>query len=195
MINIVLFGPPGCGKGTQAKMIVRKFGFIHLSTGMIFRSHMKKNTKLGNLVNYYIKSGKLVPDTITTNILNNELKKNLKKNGIIYDGYPRTIQQVFSLEKNLKILSLGRINIIFSFLIKKKIIIDRLINRGKVSNRIDDTNILIVKKRINEYEKETSLIWKNKKWKKFLVKIDATISINRISILIEKNINNLLKTS
>ncbi|AGW85986.1 Adenylate kinase [Blattabacterium sp. (Nauphoeta cinerea)] len=192
MIHIILFGPPGCGKGTQAKIISNKFGFIHLSTGMIFRDHIKRKTNLGKLASYYINKGVLVPDRITTNMLNTEIQKYLKSKGIIYDGYPRTQNQIFSLEKVLKKFCLGKINIIFYFFIPKNMIINRLLKRGKTSNRNDDTDIITVQRRIKEYDQETSLIWKNHKCKNNIVKLNASLSIEKISIFMEKKIMSLL---
>ncbi|WP_185869449.1 adenylate kinase family protein [Blattabacterium cuenoti] len=194
MIHIILFGPPGCGKGTQAKIIADKFGFIHLSTGMIFRNHIKEKTNLGKIANFYIKKGLLVPDYITTNMVNREIQKYFQENGIIYDGYPRTKNQIYFLEKILNQFSLGKINIVFYFFIKNNIIINRLLKRGKISLREDDTNIITVKKRIKEYNKESSLIWNDfKKNQIYLFKLDASFSIKKISIFIEKKIHNFLK--
>ncbi|WP_185882782.1 nucleoside monophosphate kinase [Blattabacterium cuenoti] len=193
MIHIILFGPPGCGKGTQAKFIKNQFGFVHLSTGIMFRKHIEKKTSIGKKVSYYINRGKLVPDLITTNIFIEEMKKCFHYKGIIYDGYPRTEKQILSLEKTLKYFSLGKINIIFHFKIQKEVIIYRLLNRGKTSFRKDDININTVEKRIEEYNKKTSLIWKNQKWKNHLVEIKANYSIKEISIFVEKKILNFVK--
>ncbi|WP_185877749.1 adenylate kinase family protein [Blattabacterium cuenoti] len=192
MIHIILFGPPGCGKGTQARIIKKKFGYAHLSTGLIFRHHIRNHTTLGKVVNRYVNNGKLVPDIITKNIVNKEIKKLIHTKGIIYDGYPRTKDQIFSLEMILEKLSIGKLNIIFFFLLKKSIIINRLLNRSKVSNRNDDKDIKIVKKRIDEYDKETSSIWKNKKWKKIITRLEGNSSIKEISFFIEKKINKIL---
>ncbi|WP_185859131.1 adenylate kinase family protein [Blattabacterium cuenoti] len=194
MIHIILFGPPGCGKGTQAKIIANKFGFSHLSTGMIFRNHMKRKTDLGKLASFYINKGILVPDMITTNMLNIEIQKNFYSKGIIFDGYPRTRNQIFSLEKTLKKFCLGTVNIIFYFSIQKNLIIDRLLKRGKTSHRNDDTNIMTVQKRIEEYNKETSLIWNSDpKWKNNIIKLNASLSVEKISLFIEEKIKNFLK--
>ncbi|WP_185865849.1 adenylate kinase family protein [Blattabacterium cuenoti] len=193
MIHIILFGPPGCGKGTQAKIIATKFGFSHLSTGMIFRNHMKRKTDLGKTASFYINKGILVPDMITTNMLNIEIQKHFYEKGIIYDGYPRTRNQIFSLEKALKKFCLGTINIIFYFYIQKNLIIDRLLKRGKKSHRNDDTNIITVQRRIEEYNKETSSIWNSDpKWKNNIIKLNASLSVNSISLLIEEKIKNFL---
>ncbi|MDR1804774.1 MAG: nucleoside monophosphate kinase [Flavobacteriales bacterium] len=191
MIHIILFGPPGCGKGTQAKILENKFGFIHLSPGRIFRHHIKNKTSLGQFASYYINKGILVPDKITTNMLNLEMKKYIQSKGIIYDGYPRTKNQVFSLEKILQEFSLGEINIIFSFCIQKDLLINRLLKRGRISHRNDDTNIITVKRRIEEYNKETAFIWKEKKWKNNIITLNASYSVKNISLLIEKSIMKL----
>ncbi|WP_185866421.1 adenylate kinase family protein [Blattabacterium cuenoti] len=193
MIHIVLFGPPGCGKGTQARILKKKFGLIHLSTGVMFRHHIKCQTSLGKLVRYYLKKGLLVPDRITTNMLNVEIKKSISSRGIIYDGYPRTKNQVFSLEEILKEKSIGKIDIIFDFSIEKNLLINRLLNRGKISYRDDDTDIITVKKRIEEYEKETACIWNEEKWKNIIVKVKASFSIEDVSLFIEKKIMNFFE--
>ncbi|WP_185876668.1 adenylate kinase family protein [Blattabacterium cuenoti] len=194
MVNIILFGPPGCGKGTQAKIIAKKFGFIHLSTGMIFRNHMMKKTDLGKIASYYINNGILVPDTITTNMLNVEIQKYFFTKGIIFDGYPRTKNQIFSLEEILKKFVLGKMDLIFYFSIQKRTIMNRLLKRGEKSQRNDDTNITTVKRRIEEYERETAKIWNNNssKWVNNIIKLNASLSIEEISLFIEKKIESLL---
>ncbi|WP_185868368.1 adenylate kinase family protein [Blattabacterium cuenoti] len=194
MIHIILFGPPGCGKGTQSKIIEKKFGFFHLSTGMIFRDHIKRKTSLGKLVNFYINKGKLVPDQITTKILVDKVKELFQYKGIIYDGYPRTKNQILSLKKILNRFSLGKINLIFYFNLQKDLIIKRLLQRGKTSNRNDDININTVNRRIEEYNKETSLIWKNSLLKNNnIIMLNASLSIKKISVFIEKKIYDLMK--
>ncbi|WP_185859730.1 nucleoside monophosphate kinase [Blattabacterium cuenoti] len=187
MIHIVLFGPPGCGKGTQARILKKKFEFTHLSTGVMFRHHIKCKTNLGKIVHYYLNQGLLVPDHITTNMLNVEIKKNISSKGIIYDGYPRTKNQVFSLEKILKEQSIGKIDVIFNFSIKKNLLINRLLNRGRTSYRDDDTDIITVQRRIEGY-KETACIWNEEKWKNVIVKVNASSSIEEISLFIEDKI-------
>ncbi|WP_185864311.1 adenylate kinase family protein [Blattabacterium cuenoti] len=192
MIHIILFGPPGCGKGTQAKIIVKKFGFIHLSTGIIFRNHIKNKTNLGDLSSFYIRKGVLVPDKITTNMLKIEIEKHINAKGIVYDGYPRTKNQIIFLEKILEQFDLGKIDQIFYFYIKKDMIINRLLKRGETSNRNDDVNIITIKRRIKEYEKETSLIWNSSKWNNnILTKINGSLSINEISHVIGKKIKEI----
>ncbi|WP_185861979.1 adenylate kinase family protein [Blattabacterium cuenoti] len=191
MIHIILFGPPGCGKGTQAQIIAKKFDFIHLSTGMIFRDNIKKKTKLGKLASCYINKGILVPDFITTKMLNIEVQKHFHAKGIIYDGYPRTKNQILSLKEILKKFYLGNINIIFHFFIQEKLIINRLLKRGKISHRNDDTDIITVNKRIEEYNKETAFIWNNDKYGKNIIKLNASFPIKKISFFIEKKIMNL----
>ncbi|WP_185881749.1 nucleoside monophosphate kinase [Blattabacterium cuenoti] len=188
MIHIVLFGPPGCGKGTQARILKKKFGFVHLSTGVMFRHHIKCKTNLGKIVHYYLNQGLLVPDHITTNMLNVEIKKNISSKGIIYDGYPRTKNQVFSLEKILKEQSIGKIDVIFNFSIEKNLLINRLLNRGKTSYRDDDTDLITVQRRIEEYKRESACIWNEEKWKNVIVRVDASSSIEDVSLFIEDQI-------
>ncbi|WP_185870910.1 adenylate kinase family protein [Blattabacterium cuenoti] len=191
MIHIVLFGPPGCGKGTQAKILEKKFEFVHLSTGIIFRNHIKNKTNLGELSSYYLSKGILVPDEITTNMLEIEVKKYVNAKGIIYDGYPRTRKQINFLEKLLEKYHLGVINKIFYFYIKKELIINRLLKRGKTSNRNDDIDIFTIQRRIKEYEEETLLIWNETKWKNNIVKLDASLSRDKIFFFIKEKIKEI----
>ena len=157
MKNIVLFGPPGAGKGTQAEVIKLKYDLFHISTGDVFRNNIKNNTDLGLLAKGYMNKGELVPDEITINMLSEVVEKNIPVNGFIFDGFPRTESQAIALDKLL-----GKFNTSISGMIalevNDEILINRLLERGKGSGRADDSNRKIIENRINEYYTKTAIL-------------------------------------
>lgn len=181
MIHIILFGPPGSGKGTQAQRIAEKFGFIHLSTGEIFRKHVVEQTSLGRLVQSYMDQGLLVPDDITTDMFKEELGKHVSAKGLIYDGYPRTINQAKALDDILKERSLGLVELALFFSIKDEILIERISKRGKTSGRSDDCDLQIIRNRIAEYHKKTDAVAYYYEQKGCIVKIEAEGSITEVT--------------
>lgn len=155
MLNIVLFGPPGSGKGTQAAKLVERYGLIHLSTGDIFRANIKGETELGKLAKSYMDKGQLVPDEVTIGMLESEADKHASPKGFIFDGFPRTIFQAESLEKYLA----GRntsISMMLSLEVDEEELKKRLLLRGKDSGRADDQNPEIIQNRINVYHRDTA---------------------------------------
>ncbi|HLV23629.1 MAG TPA: adenylate kinase [Moheibacter sp.] len=155
MINIVLFGPPGSGKGTQAKFLEEKFNLKQLSTGDMFRFNLKNQTELGKLAQSYMDKGHLVPDEVTTNMLRAELKIHTGYSGFIFDGYPRTTAQAESLDKILKEDLNQKVSVCLSLKVEDEILVNRLLERGKESGRADDANEEIIRERIVEYYKKT----------------------------------------
>ena len=154
MINIVLFGKPGSGKGTQAKFLMEKYDLIHISTGDIFRG-IDKETPLGKEVCSYIDNGGLVPDELTLKVLFDEVSKHKNHNGILYDGFPRTIKQAKSLDKYL--LSIGSsVNATIQIEADDDILVERILERGKTSNRVDDQDEVRIRNRYVEYNEKTS---------------------------------------
>jgi len=154
MLNIVLFGPPGAGKGTQSEKLIAKYNLVHLSTGDIFRANIKGETELGKLAKTYMDAGNLVPDEVTINMLAAELDKSPNSNGFIFDGFPRTQAQAAALDslllsKNTSITSMLALEVAEDELKK------RLLIRGKDSGRADDQNPEIIQNRINEYNQKT----------------------------------------
>ena len=156
MINIVLFGPPGCGKGTQAQNLVKKFNLKQISTGDILRDNTKNGTELGKLAKPYMDKGELVPDQITIDMLIDELKKPTDAKGFIFDGFPRTAFQTEALEGIVKDVLNDQIDICLSLVVEDEILVKRLLERGKTSGRSDDADENIIRNRIKEYYTKTT---------------------------------------
>ncbi|MFT4577014.1 MAG: adenylate kinase [Polaribacter sp.] len=157
MKNIVLFGPPGAGKGTQATLLKEKYDLIHISTGDVFRFNIKNETEIGLLAKKYMDEGDLVPDEVTINMLKAEVNKNADANGFIFDGFPRTESQakaldLFLTDKNTKI------NGMVALEVSEDLLVARLLERGKVSGRTDDTDEGKIRNRFNEYNTKTAIL-------------------------------------
>jgi adenylate kinase len=155
-MNIVLFGPPGAGKGTQAEKLAEKFDFIHLSTGDIIRRNIKAKNELGQLASSYIDKGELVPDNVTIKMLEDEVNKHPDTKGIIFDGFPRTINQAKELDRFLADKYDAKIDKMLSLEVEDEELIKRLIKRGKTSGRPDDADPGIIRNRIVEYNNKTA---------------------------------------
>ncbi len=156
MINIVLFGPPGSGKGTQAENLISKFNLKQISTGDLFRYNMKNDTELGKLAKFYIDKGELVPDEVTTDMLREEVQKPTESAGFIFDGYPRTANQTEALENIVKEVLNSEISVCLSLVVEDETLVKRLIKRGETSGRTDDSNEEIIRNRIKEYYSKTA---------------------------------------
>lgn len=155
MINIVLFGKPGAGKGTQADFLKHKYNLVHLSTGDIFRFNMKNDTELGKLAKSYIDNGDLVPDEVTINMLQDEVEKNPQAKGFLFDGFPRTIAQAEALDKFLAGKNQG-ITATVALEANDEILVQRLLERGKTSGRADDQDEEKIRNRYQEYNEKTA---------------------------------------
>jgi adenylate kinase len=158
MINLILFGPPGSGKGTQAQHLIEKYQLIHISTGDLFRYEMSNDTPLGLQAKAYMAEGKLVPDTITIGMLRNKVEAHPEANGFIFDGFPRTIPQAealdaFLAEKNTAITGLVALEV------DDEEIVQRIKKRGLTSGRPDDNDEAIIRKRISVYKAETTPVF------------------------------------
>ena len=156
MINIVLFGPPGSGKGTQAQNLIQKFNLKQISTGDLFRHNIKNETELGKLAKSYMDKGELVPDQVTIDMLIDELKKPTDAQGFIFDGFPRTAFQTEALEDIVKNVLNDQIDICISLVVEDEILVKRLLERGKTSGRSDDADENIIRNRIKEYYTKTA---------------------------------------
>ncbi len=158
MINLILFGPPGSGKGTQASKLVDKYNLLHISTGDLFRYEMGNNTPLGKEAKSYIEKGELVPDSVTVGMLRSRVDANPEVAGYIFDGFPRTTPQAEALdellsEKGEAVSSLVMLDVPDEELVK------RLLERGKTSGRKDDADESIIRNRIEVYKSETTPVF------------------------------------
>ena len=157
MTNLVLFGPPGAGKGTQAEFLKEKYNLVHISTGDVFRYNIKNETALGNLAKSFIDKGHLVPDQVTIDMLEAEVEKNADAKGFIFDGFPRTSAQADALD-TLMTKKDSQINAMIALEVEDEILVERLLERGKTSGRKDDANEEIIRNRIKVYYAETSIL-------------------------------------
>lgn len=154
MINIVLFGPPGAGKGTQSEGIIAKYKLSHLSTGDLFRKHLKEGTPLGKLAQQYMDAGNLVPDQVVIDMVDDRIKSDGKVNGYIFDGFPRTVAQAEALDKLMNGKN-NPISCMIALEVNKDELVRRLLNRGKTSGRTDDQDEAKIQNRIAVYKNET----------------------------------------
>ncbi len=155
MLNIVLFGPPGAGKGTQAAKLLEKYKLVHLSTGDILRSELANRTKLGLEARKYMDKGELVPDAVVIKMIEGKINNNPTAKGFIFDGFPRTKAQAKALDDLLKKKNTP-ITMMLALEVEKEELIKRLLLRGKESGRSDDQDKSIIENRIKVYNKETT---------------------------------------
>ncbi|SKB52336.1 Adenylate kinase [Sphingobacterium nematocida] len=149
MLNLVLFGPPGAGKGTQSEKLISKYNLVHISTGDLFRAHIKNQTDLGKQVSQMIAEGNLVPDSITIAMLEEEIKKNPEAKGFIFDGFPRTVAQAEALDQFL-VDNNSAISGVIALDVNEEELTQRIAKRQEISGRADDAADKL-KKRIEEY--------------------------------------------
>ena len=157
MTNLVLFGPPGAGKGTQAEFLKDKYHLIHISTGDVFRFNIKNETALGMLAKSYMDKGELVPDQVTIDMLEAEVEKNTDADGFIFDGFPRTDAQAEALDKLMESKD-SAISAMIALEVDDEILVKRLVTRGKTSGRVDDADETIIRNRIKEYYNKTAIL-------------------------------------
>jgi adenylate kinase len=155
MLNIVLFGPPGAGKGTQSEFLIQKYGLVHLSTGDIFRANIKGDTELGQLAKSYMDKGELVPDEVTIRMLESKVNKHPEAAGFIFDGFPRTGPQAKALDAFLA--SRGtEITRMVALEVEEEELRKRLKGRAESSGRPDDADPVVIQNRIDVYNRETA---------------------------------------
>lgn len=155
MINLILFGPPGAGKGTQSALIKEKFDLVHLSTGDMFRFHLKNETELGKLAKTYMDAGNLVPDQVVIDMIDKKLEEEKDANGFIFDGFPRTIDQAKALDELLEKKG-WKIDKMVSLEVDEDELVKRLLLRGQESGRKDDQDESVIRNRMKVYEEQTA---------------------------------------
>lgn len=178
MTNLVLFGPPGAGKGTQAEVLKEKYNLVHISTGDVFRYNIKNATELGTLAKSYIDKGQLVPDTVTIDMLAAEVEKNADAKGFIFDGFPRTEAQADALATLLASKGTDVAGMV-ALEVDDEVLVQRLLERGKTSGRADDADEDVIRNRIKVYYAETAIL------KGFYEKQDKYHGVNGVGTVAE----------
>ena len=193
MTNLIMFGPPGAGKGTQALKVSNHFNFNHLSTGGLFRYNIGNNTDLGQLAKTFMDKGELVPDEITTEMLKNDVNQQQNPKGFIFDGFPRTLSQAQNLddfleEKNTRIHGFISLKVSYDTLVK------RLLLRGKNSGRNDDRNEEVIRIRIQEYYNKTNTLIDFYQDRDIVFEIDGEQKIDVITYSMIRLVNSIAKS-
>jgi adenylate kinase len=187
MTNVVIFGAPGSGKGTQSELIIKKYGLDHISTGDVLRAEIKNKTELGKIAEGYISKGQLVPDELIIDMLASVLDSKKESKGVIFDGFPRTIPQGKALDTMLKERG-TQVSVVVSLDVEETELIDRLIKRGQMSGRSDD-NLETIKSRLEVYHGQTSPLKQYYVEQKKLAAIKGVGSLEEIFARIEKAID------
>ena len=176
MFNLILFGPPGSGKGTQSEKLVLKYGLKHLSTGDLLRSEINRQTALGLEAKNFMDKGQLVPDEVVIGMISSALDENPQAKGFLFDGFPRTAAQAEALDKLLD-LKKASIAVMLAMNVSEEELVKRLVKRGETSGRSDDNNELVIRARITEYHNKTTAVaeYYNRFNKVVMVKGEGTI--------------------
>jgi adenylate kinase len=180
MINIVLFGKPGAGKGTQAEFLKDKYNLVHISTGDIFRYNLSNNTELGQQARVYMDRGDLVPDELTIKMLQDEIEKNTQAKGFLFDGFPRTLAQADALDKFLATKGWS-ITATIALEANDEVLVQRILERGKTSGRTDDQDEEKIRNRYNEYNQKTAPLINYYTEKELFYPVDGIGSIEEIT--------------
>jgi adenylate kinase len=160
MFNLILFGPPGSGKGTQSESIIAEFGLKHLSTGNLLREEIGNSTTLGLEAKRFMDAGQLVPDEVVIGMVDNFMQADPEAKGFLFDGFPRTTAQCIALDALLKSKS-SEINVVLALEVSEEELVKRFLGRGLTSGRSDDTNETIIRARIQEYHDKTTAVAKH----------------------------------
>ena len=191
MFNLILFGPPGSGKGTQSDKLVAKYGLVHLSTGNLLREEIQQQTPLGLEAKSFMDKGQLVPDEVVIGMVDSYFDKHKEARGFLFDGFPRTVAQAKALDSLLELKKTG-ISTVLALEVGEEELVKRLLNRGKTSGRSDDTNEEVIRKRFAVYINETTPVAEHyKRLKKFQsVKGEGTVDqiFDSISEVLDKKI-------
>ena len=157
MFNLILFGPPGSGNGTQSEKLIARYGLKHLSTGDLLRSEINRQTSLGQAAKNFMDKGQLVPDEVVIGMISSALDENPQAKGFLFDGFPRTSAQAEALDNLLKFKK-DSIAVMLALDVSEEELVKRLIKRGETSGRSDDTNEQIIRARITEYSTKTAVV-------------------------------------
>ncbi len=157
MFNIILFGPPGSGKGTQSEKLIAAYGLKHLSTGDLLRSEIARQTPLGLEAKSIMDRGQLVPDEVVVGMISSALEANPQAKGFLFDGFPRTVAQSEALDKLLSLKNTA-IGVVLALQVTEEELVSRLLNRGLTSGRSDDNNESVIRARIKEYQDKTTVV-------------------------------------
>ncbi|EDP72145.1 adenylate kinase [Flavobacteriales bacterium ALC-1] len=190
MTNLVLFGPPGAGKGTQANFLKEKYDLVHISTGDVFRYNIKNETALGTLAKSYMDKGHLVPDQVTIDMLEAEVNRNAGANGFIFDGFPRNEVQAEALDRILEAKD-SEVSAMVALEVEDETLVNRLLERGKTSGRKDDSDEAIIRNRIKVYYNETAILKDYYSAQKKYHGVDGIGSIEEITVRLNKVIDSL----
>lgn len=193
MLNVLIFGAPGSGKGTQSEELIRRYGFRHISTGELLRAEIKAQTELGQAAAGYINEGHLVPDSLIVDMMEKLISTLVDTEGIIFDGFPRTIPQAEAMETMLAHHG-WKVDIVLNLQVPEEMLIERLLNRGKISGRSDD-NIEAIRKRLDVYANETAPLVDFFTRKNVLHNVVGTGTIEEIALRIAPIVDKFRKVS
>lgn len=193
MLNVLIFGAPGSGKGTQSEELIRRYGFRHISTGELLRAEIKAQTELGQAATGYINEGHLVPDSLIVDMMEKLISTLVDTEGIIFDGFPRTIPQAEAMETMLAHHG-WKVDIVLNLQVPEEMLIERLLNRGKISGRSDD-NIETIRKRLDVYANETAPLVDFFTQKNVLHNVVGTGTIEEIALRIAPIVDKFRKVS
>ena len=191
MFNLILFGPPGSGKGTQSERLVEKYGVVHLSTGNLLRAEIAQKTPLGLEAKSFIDKGQLVPDEVVIGMVDSYFDLHKDARGFLFDGFPRTVAQARALDRLLE-LKKTSISAVLALEVNEEELVKRLLNRGKTSGRSDDTDESVIRKRFSVYTEETSPVAEHYRKARKFHPIEGVGSVDiifdRLSEVIEKQL-------
>ncbi len=190
MINLILFGKPGAGKGTQAAFLKKRYELVHISTGDLFRNHIQNKTDLGTLAQSYMDKGDLVPDQVTINMLEQEVAQNPAAKGFIFDGFPRTTAQAQALDGFLRSLNM-QISGTLALEADDDLLVGRLLKRGETSGRTDDQDEAKIRNRFEEYNTKTAPLKDYYQAQNKFFTIDGVGEISEITARLEAVVDQL----
>ncbi|MEO5984804.1 MAG: adenylate kinase [Ferruginibacter sp.] len=188
MFNLILFGPPGSGKGTQSEKIIAKYGLKHLSTGDLLRSELNRMTPLGQEAKKFMDKGQLVPDEVVVGMISSALDENLHVKGFLFDGFPRTSSQAEALDK-LLVLKQSPIAVMLALDVSEEELVKRLVKRGETSGRSDDNNEQVIRARITEYHNKTTAVADYYRQFNKVVMVKGEGTVNEIFLALSEEID------